>query len=177
MVADALLGGSFTSRLNLNLREAKGWCYVARTMLLSERVAGLWIVYALVEPDKTAAAMSEIRRELHDLIDQRPVTSQERDATTEYLIRRMPAESETNAQIAGSIEDEIVYRLPRSYSSDRPARLRALRTEEITEACRAIIDKHTISWFVIGDAARIASTIASEGFGTPDVIQDAVSIP
>jgi zinc protease len=175
MVADTLLGGSFASRLNLNLREAKGWCYGARTMLLSGRDAGLWIAYAFVEPDKTAAAMSEIRRELHALIGQRPVTSHELDVTTEYLIRRMPAESETNAQIAGLIEDQIVYGLPHSYSSDRPARLRVLRTEEITETCRAIIDKDAASWFVIGDAARLTYAIAAEGLGTPQVIESAAS--
>jgi zinc protease len=177
MVADALLGGSFASRLNLNLREAKGWCYGARTILLNGRDAGLWIAYAFVEHDRTAAAMSEIRRELRGLIEDRPVTPHELDLTTRYLIRRMPSESETNAQIADSIEEEIIYGLSRSDAKDRPARLRALCTKEITATCRAIIDEHPASWLVVGDAARIAPAIGSEGFGVPEVIADAASIP
>jgi zinc protease len=176
MVADTLLGGSFASRLNLNLREAKGWCYGARTILLNGRDAGLWIAYAFVEPDRTAVAMSEIRRELRGLIEDRPVTPHELDLTIQYLIRRLPSESETNAQIAGSIEDEIIYGLSHSDAKDRPARLRALRTEEITEACRSIINKQPASWLVIGDETQVASAIESGGFGRPEVIQDTANL-
>jgi zinc protease len=176
MVADALLGGSFASRLNLNLREAKGWCYGAHTILLNGRDAGLWIAYTFVEPNRTAAAMSEIRRELRGLIEDRPVTPHELDLAAEYLIRRMPAETETNAQMAASIEDAIVCGLPHSYSGDRSARLRALRTEEITEACRSIIKKQPASWLVIGDETQVASAIESGGFGRPEVIQDTANL-
>lgn len=169
IVANTVLGGSFASRLNMNLREAKGWSYGAHSMLLNARGPGLWLVYTSVRPSLTAAAMSEITREMRRLVAQ-PVADLELSRATTYLTLRMPAEFETNAQVAAAVEDRLVYQLPQSYYRDLPARLRSLRAGEIADACQTVIGERSLSWLVVGDAATIASGIEAEAFGDLKVI-------
>jgi zinc protease len=169
IVANTILAGSFTSRLNMNLRESKGWSYGAQSILFNARGPGLWLVYTSVQPGKTAAAMSEIEREMRRLAAW-PVTDQELSHATTYLTRRIPAEFETNAQVAAGIEDELAYGLPQAYYRDLPARLRRLCPGEIADACRAVIGERSLSWVVVGDAATIATGIELEAFGSLKVI-------
>jgi len=171
--ADTILGGCFTSRLNLNLREAKGWCYGARTMIASDRAAALWLAHAFVAPERTVAAMTEIEREWRAIAR---VTPAELRSATDYLTWRSAAERETAAQLAAAAEDLMVFRLPRSWYRDFPARLRALRPRDVAAACDVLVRK-PLTWIIVGDAESITQTIEAAGLGAINVISDPASIP
>ena len=160
--ADTLLGGSFASRLNMNLRERKGWCYGARTVVSTWRAAGLWTAYAFVDPARTLAAMHEIEREWRAI---GTTTSSELQDATDYMTRRVAAELETTAQRASAAEDLIAHGLPRSWPRSFADRLGALRPRDIADACKAIVEDQPLVWVVLGDASLYAAPIEAAGFG------------
>jgi zinc protease len=171
--ADTILGGCFTSRLNLNLREAKSWCYGARTMISSDRDTGLMLAHAFVAPERTVAAMTEIEREWRAIVR---VTPSELQHATDYLTLRSAADRETAAQLAAAAEDVIVLRLPRSWYRDFSARLRALRPRDVAGACEALF-RQPLIWIIVGDAESIAPGMEAAGFRQVDVIHDPELIP
>src|SRR5712691_2016369 len=79
MVANVILGGMFTSRLNMSLRESKGWTYGVRSSLLDARFAGLWLISSAVRHDRAADSMTEIAREIDNLAGRRPCSHEELD--------------------------------------------------------------------------------------------------
>ena len=171
--ADTILGGCFTSRLNLNLREAKSWCYGARTMITSDRDTGMMIAHAFVAPERKVTTMTEIEREWRAIVR---VTPSELRHATDYLTLRSAAERETAAQLAAAAEDLMVLRLPRSWYRDFSARLRALRPRDVTDACEELF-RQSLTWIIVGDAESITPAIEAEGFGAVDVIRDPALIP
>jgi zinc protease len=171
--ADTILGGYFTSRLNLNLREAKGWSYGARTLIASDRDAGLWLAHAFVAPERTVAAMTEVEREWRAIVR---VTPSELRHATDYLTLRSAAERETAAQLAAEEEDLTVFQLRRSWYRDFSARLRALCPRDVADACDALV-RQPLAWMIVGDATSITPTIAAAGFGAVEVIRDPARIP
>jgi zinc protease len=177
LVADFILGGSFTSRLNLKLRESKGWSYGARTALLNARHASLWLAHTFVQPANTIAAMRGSERELRAPLVGALVTPEELTAATACLTLRLPSELETNRQVADAMEDRIVCRLPPTYYEELPARLRTLRPAEVTAAWHEVVSQHPITWLVVGDAALLAGRIEAEGFGLLEVIGSPDEVP
>lgn len=177
LVADTILGGAFTSRLNLKLREGKGWSYGARTALLNARHAGLWLAHTFVQPANTIAAMRAVEGELRAPLDGALVTSGELTAATAYLTLRLPAELETNRQVADAIADRVVCRLPPTYHEELPRRLLALRPAEVTSAWREVVSRHPITWLIVGEAASLAARIEAEGLGVLEVIASPEEIP
>ena len=111
------LGGAFSSRLNLNLREDKHWAYGAFAGVVSARRSGLFYAAAPVQTDKTAESFAELRRELTEIIGSRPIDARELDLARHTLTLSLPGRWETGAAIAGSLAESATYGLPDDYWS------------------------------------------------------------
>jgi zinc protease len=172
-VANAALGGMFSSRLNLVLRETHGWSYGAHSRMHHARFGGLWIVHAFVRPDRAADAMREMHRQLHGLARQQSIGEAEFVRVRDHLVASLPAAYETNAQLAEALRDLVLHDLPDNYYAETAGHLARLRLRDLSRACRRRLGAAHISWLVIGDAARISPQVASAGFGAPEIIDAA----
>jgi len=170
MVADTILGGIFTSRLNLSLRESKGWTYGVRSSLVDARLQGLWLIRTVVRTDCAAQAMAEIAGEIENLAGRRPSTPAEFSRAVDYLAARIPSSYETCAQMADALAHDIIYRLPIEHPQNLSTRLRHLRPDDVTETCRQILAAGGPRWMIIGKAAELLDQARNANLGNIEVI-------
>ncbi len=165
MVADAIMAGTFASRLNLKLREARGWTYGVRSALIDGRICGAWLISTFVRGDCAAAAMREIAAELGDVAGARPCSPAEVRRAADYLTARTPAAYETCAQIADTLARDVIFGLPPDYRRGLNRRLCALEAGAITEVCRDILVRSAPRWAVVADAAEAERQLREAGMG------------
>src|SRR6266851_2883782 len=169
MVANVILGGMFTSRLNMSLRESKGWTYGVRSSLLDARFAGLWLISSAVRRDLAARAMTEIARELDNLAGRRPCSREELGGAVDYLVARTPSMYETCSQIADALVHAVIQQLPVVYHREVEAGLRLLNPGDATEICRQILAAGGPRWLIVGDASELAEQLDSGAFGKIEI--------
>ncbi|MES1924523.1 pitrilysin family protein [Salinisphaera sp. T31B1] len=167
---NAVLGGMFNSRLNLNLRENKHWSYGARSLLMNARAQQPFIAYASVQGDKTAPAIDEMRRELSDIRGERPVIDSELSAAQANLTRSLPGDNETTPALASTLTQSVIYDLPDDYYDSYVQRIRGLDSAQLTQAARQMIDADALTWVVVGDLDEIESSIRALGWGKVEVV-------
>ncbi len=109
-----MLGGQFSSRINLNIRESKGYTYGARSSFTFLRGRGPWMASSGVVSAKTDSALVEFMRELVDIRGSRPATEAEVAFATGAIVRSYPRRLETNAGTANELSELAYYRLPPS---------------------------------------------------------------
>lgn len=168
---NAVLGGMFSSRLNLNLREDKHWSYGARSLLMNARAQQPFIAYASVQLDKTAPSMNEMRTELTAIRGDKPVTDSELSAAQANLTRSLPGENETTPALAATLTQSVLYDLPDDYYDSYVQRIRGLNTPALTDAAKTMIDAQGLTWVVVGDLNQIESAIRDLGWGKVEVVE------
>ncbi len=162
-VLNTVLGGAFTSRLNLNLREEHGFTYGVRSRFLVRRGAGPWCVSTAVATDVTADAVREAVSEITTLVAEGP-TEEEVDAARDYLAGVFPLELETTGQIAARIAEILVYDLPDDYYAAYRDRIRSVTLEEACEAARDCIRPDEMTVVVGGDAEEVQGPLDELGW-------------
>ena len=165
MAANMVLGGLFTSRLNMNLREDKSWTYGVRSMLPAARLARPFLIDAPVEAAATAPALQEILRELRDILGERPITTEELEQAKDALIRRLPGSFETNRDVALRLAHVLTYQLPEDYYDRMIHAISALTTHDIQEALPLFVQPEQMLWVLVGDRARVAAEVCALHLG------------
>lgn len=174
MVLNTLLGGQFTSRLNLNLREDKGYTYGARTAFNFRRGAGPFAASASVQRDATAATIIEILRELRGVRGERPVTAEELEYAKAGLTRGFPRAFETPAHIADRLTDLAVYDLPDDYFSDYLDRVRHVTLDDVARVAEIYLQPSQATILVVGDRRAIEESLRTiDGIGETLTLLDA----
>src|SRR5262249_31893228 len=145
-VLNAVLGGQFSSRINLNLREQKGYTYGARSGFDFRHGPGPFEVTTSVQTDVTREALIELVKELHDIIGPRPVTDDELAFAKDRIIRGFPARFQTTGSVAGALEQLVLYQLPDDYYSTYQPHIEAVDQAAVAAAARRILepDKMTV---------------------------------
>jgi zinc protease len=159
-----ILGGEFTSRVNMNLREDKHWAYGAFTFLWSARGQRPFVAYAPVQTDKTKESMVEVAKELNDIIGSRPPTNEEFTKTQTNEILRLPGSWETMGSVGGSIGNIVRYGLPDDYYDTYPDKIRSLNLTQIKSAAKSVLKPNSLVWIVVGDREKIEAGIRELGF-------------
>ena len=167
---NAVLGGMFTSRINFNLREQKGWAYGAGSTLTDAKGQRPWMLYAPVQRDKTAAAMREMAAEISGIIGSKPVTGEELGKAQKNMTLKLPGQFETAAQVAGGIQNITLYGLPEDYYDRFVRDIRALTPEQAASTARAWIDPRRLTWVVVGDLKKIEPEVRALGWGEVQVV-------
>jgi len=160
-----VLGGNFTSRVNMNLREDKHWTYGARTSVADARGPRPFWAAVQVQTDKTQATMRELDAEFRGILGARPVTQEEFARTVNNQSLKLPGSWETIASVAGALSEAACFGLPDDYYQTLPARLSALTRENLCEAARKVVRADRLSWVVVGDRAKIEADVRALGFG------------
>ncbi len=159
-----ILGGTFTSRINMNLREDKHWSYGARTTLAAARGQRPFFVMAPVQTDKTSESILEIQKELRGIVGERPITPEELAKARKDRILRLLGAWETSAQVVNAISDIVRFQLPDDYFATYPKRAEALQLADVTRAAERVIDLPQQVWVVVGDRSRIEPGLRELGF-------------
>ncbi len=159
------IGGTFSSRLNMNLREDKHWTYGAGSFLWGARGQRPYLVYAPVQTDKTKESMVEINKELRGFLADHPVTAEEIARIQANQTLSLPGSRETLDAVGNSITTMVEYRWPDDYYDTMAARIRALKTGDLDAAAKQVIFPDHLVWVVVGDRAKIESGIRELGFG------------
>jgi zinc protease len=154
-----IIGGSFTSRINMNLREDKAWAYGAFTMMLDTKGQRPFIAYAPVQTDKTMESMAEIKRELTEYLGDNPATEEEIDKVKSNNTLSLPGRWETAAAVLRDIGEIVTYDLPDDYWDTYADKVRNISGEQIAEAAAAVIKPDKLIWVVVGDREKIESRI------------------
>jgi zinc protease len=154
-----IIGGSFTSRINMNLREDKSWAYGAFTFLMDTKGQRPFIAYAPVQTDKTMESMAEIRRELVEYLGENPATPEEIGKVKDNNTLSLPGRWETSNAILRDIGEIVTYDLPDDYWDTYADSVRDLSQEQIIEAGDEVIKPNNMIWVVVGDRAKIESRI------------------
>jgi len=170
VLLNAVLGGHFSSRLNLNLRERKGYTYSVRSVFDFRKLAGPFAVQTSVQTDATADAVAETLRELGDIAGGRPASDDERSLSVATLTKGYPRNFETAGQIARGLAQLALYELPADTFSLFAPRVRALTAGDITRAAAAHLHPDQAIVVAVGDCARIRTGLEQAGLGTAAVV-------
>ena len=163
VVTNTILGGSFTSRLNHNLREEKGYTYGASSEFDYRLSTGPFLATAAVQTDKTGPALREFFKELEAI--RAAVPPAELEHAKNYVARRFPSAFETSAQLAGRIRDQFVYGLPESYFNDYASRIEAVTAADVQRVARTWIDPDACVVVVVGDRRKIEPEVRALNLG------------
>ena len=150
---NTLLGGSFTSRLNDNLREQHGYTYGAGSGFDHRRTAGLFLAGSDVHSQYTAEAVGEFMKEL-EAIRVAP-TEEEAKRARNYLALGYAEEFETTGQIAGQIAQQFIYELPEDFFNSFVPTALAVDAEQMAQVATAHIALDSLAIIVVGDRAAI----------------------
>ena len=160
-----VLGGDFTARVNMNLREDKNWSYGAYTQIVSARGQRPFIAVAPVQTDQTSAAMAELKREIEEIRVARPPSTDEITKVKDKRTLSLPGRWETAWAVLGSISEIVRFGLPDDYWDTYTDAIRALTEEEIRQAAVDVVHADGLVWVVVGDRSKIESGIRELGLG------------
>jgi predicted Zn-dependent peptidase len=169
---NAILGGQFVSRLNMNLREDKGYTYGVRTAFELRRGRGPFVMQTSVATDKTAAAIREVLTEIRDIGSARPATADELTMAKAALGRGYPRAFETANQVARSVAQLALHGLPDTYFEEFIPRLEAVSVDDVTRVAAQYLDTATMATLVVGDLDKIGASLAELGLGEAVLVDD-----
>ena len=162
---NTVLGGNFTARVNMNLREDKHWSYGARTQIIAARGQRPFLVQAPVQSDRTAESVQEVVSELRGIVGDRPVTSEERDRVIRSRTLTLPGMWETNRAVLASIAEMEQFGLPDDHFDTLANRLRGMTVEQLNAAARKVIQPEGVIWVIVGDEALIEEGLRGLNLG------------
>jgi len=165
----SILGGDFTSRINMNLREDKHWAYGAGGFVLGAQQERPFLVYAPVQTDKTAESVSELRKEILDFVSTRPATQAELDKVKTNQILKLPGQWETNGAVNNSLYDLVKYNLPDDYYQTYDENVRNLSLTDLQSVSKKVVKPKQVNWFMVGDKSKIEGKLKELGFD--DIIE------
>jgi zinc protease len=165
LTMNEILGGSFTSRVNMNLREDKHWSYGAFSLFFDARGQRPFIVLAPVQTDKTKESLTEVANELRAIAHSRPVTPEELAKAQANLTLSLPGQWETIGAVGASMEEIVRFDLPHDYYSTFASNVRALQVADLATAARETVQPDKLVWVVVGDRAKIEAGIRELNLG------------
>ena len=169
-MANEVIGGSFTSRLNMNLREDKHWSYGAHSRLNGALGQRPWLAYAPVQIDKTAESLAEMQREIREYASGKsPATAAEVDKIVANELRSQPGAYETAGRVMSTIGGIVRYDRPDNWVEVRNDIIRELTPDQVNAAARAI-DANALTWVVVGDLSKIEAPIRAMNLGEVTII-------
>jgi len=160
-----IVGGSFTSRINMNLREEKHWTYGARSAVVSARAVRPFYVATQVQTDKTLDAMREIAKELKDLLNERPISDSEFNQVRTAHALRLAGKWETLDHVMASLNELVFFHLPDDYFQTAAQRACALTCLDVRQAALQVLQPQNISWIIVGDRSKIEASLQASGLG------------
>ncbi len=169
---NTMLGGSFLSRLNMNLREDKHWSYGAGSNLRASKGPGLFFAGGGFQTDKTKESIQEIHKELSQLISNKPITKTEFQKEQSASILALPGYWQTNNGILSFLYSSVFYNRGLDYPSKYETMLKNFTLADMNNAATKYIKPQNITWLIIGDREKIEAGIRSLNLGPVKILDN-----
>jgi zinc protease len=164
-VMNQILGGLFSSRVNMNLREKHGYTYGAFSFMQEQRGPGPFVVAAAVRTDVTGPAIQEMMNEVHGMQDQ-PVTEKELALAKDSVSRSLPALFQTTDDTVGTIGQLYLFELAPDYYASLPARIQGMTAGDVQDVAKNFLKPDQMKIIAIGDRSVIEPQIEKLNLGT-----------
>ena len=172
LMANEVIGGQFTSRVNMNLREAKGYTYGARCFLGMWEGPGVWGCSTSVQTEVTGPALTELKKEITDALGARPVTAEELAYQTSSQVNGFPGGYETTDAVLGEKAAIWRYGLPADWAERYLPGVQAVTVEGANAAFAARVDPSKLVWLVVGDKEAVWDDLAVLGLDIVELDRD-----
>jgi zinc protease len=168
--ANEVLGGNFLSRINMDLRETKGWSYGSRSNIGMREQLVPYLINAPVQADKTGPAIKALMEQVSGFVGPRGVTGAELAQVINGNTRQLAGQFETSQAVLNALRSNALYKRPDNYWEAIAERYRGMTASAIDQAARKVIDPKKMVWVVVGDAAKVRPQLT--GLGLPiEVVQ------
>jgi len=168
--ANSVLGGEFTSRLNMNLREDKHWAYGAYSSMQNALAQRPWMAFAAVQTDKTAQSQAEVAREIAEYASgKRAASTAEIDKIRSTEIRGLPGSFETGRAVLATLGGMVRYGRPDDWVLRRTAEIEAMTPAQVTAAATSI-EPDALTWVIVGDLKQIEAPLRAANIGELKVL-------
>lgn len=161
-----ILGGSFSGRLNMDIREDKHWSYGVQSLYIGARKQRPFLIVAPVQTDKTKDALAELDLDLKNISGSQPPNEKELKQAAADETRRLAGSFETIGELEQGVESIVDHNLPDDYYSTFATKVRALNTEDLKQAGKSFFNPDHIVWVIVGDRAKIEAGVRSLNLGT-----------
>ncbi|HET9355179.1 MAG TPA: pitrilysin family protein [Sphingomicrobium sp.] len=162
--ANDVLGGNFLSRINMDLRESKGWSYGVRGAAQLQERAVPYVVTAPVQADRTGESIVALNEQIGAFLGAKGVTAEEQERTIANRINALPGQFETSEAVLGAMMSNDLYGRPDTYYETLAGRYRTLTAADLDKAMRDAVDPRGFVWVVVGDAAKIRPQLEKLGY-------------
>jgi len=168
--ANNSLGGNFLARLNMNLRETKGWSYGVRGGTQARENTVVYAISGGVQADRTGDSVAEMIRETSEFLTENGVTQEELARNVASEIGELPGRFETSGSVLGAMQAIALYDRPDNYYEGLVARYSAQTADSLDAAARAALDVEDFVWVIVGDAEVVAPQL--EQLGLPVEVRE-----
>ncbi|MBB3033607.1 M16 family metallopeptidase [Alteriqipengyuania lutimaris] len=167
-IVNSVLGGGFTSRLNTNLREEKGWTYGAGSGISSAIGPQAFQISTSVQTDKTKDALVEIKKELDGITGERPASEAELELVRRGEVLTLSDRFETNSAMVGYLQYVDRFNHPVNWIETLPDRYASMTPGRITQVS-SLLDPEAMTWVIVGDLSKIEDDVRRLGLGRVEV--------
>jgi zinc protease len=165
-----VIGGSFTSRVNMNLREDKGWAYGAGTFMPDSRGQRMWVSYAPVQTDRTSDSIQELGREFDEYLGTRPATTDELNKSVRNNVNSLPGQYETANAVMGALLSNDRFGRPDDYVTSLKSQYQNVNLEKVQGAAEQVMHPKQLTWLIVGDRAEIEEKVRALGLGEVSIM-------
>ncbi len=169
-VMNDVLGGTFSSRMNMNLREDKHWSYGAHAMLPPAVAQRALVAFAPVQTDKTKESIAEMFKEMRGIVGDKPITADEMKMAQDAETLKLPGSYETMDEVGASIRNIVQFGLPEDYYEKFAGRVMALKSSDVKDAAEVVVHPNSLIWLVVGDRSKIEAGVRELAIGDVHVI-------
>ena len=159
-----MLGGTFTSRINMNLRENKHWSYGSGSFIFGTVAQRPYLFYGLVQMDKTKEAMQEMYNEVKGILNEKSPTLDELTKIKLNQTQRLAGSWETNRSVGNSLVEMVKFNLPQDYFEKYSGKVKSLSLDDIQRAAEKVLHPDSLIWIVVTDAAKEENNIKELGY-------------
>jgi zinc protease len=153
-----VFGGTFTSRINMNLRDEKGWSYGVNSFAMGAKGQRPWIISAPVQLEYTTDSIRELIRELEEFTGENPASEDEVEKIRANRIRSLPGRFETGSAVLGAVSSIVSYGWPDDHVVREQQRIEDMSLETVRAATR-YFDLDALTWVIVGDLSKIEQPV------------------
>lgn len=157
--ANEVLGGSFLSRINMDLRETKGWSYGTRNSVLRGKDRIAYTMRAPVQTNQTGPAVAAILAQVEGFLGDNGVTEAELERTVNGNVRQLPGQFERSTRVLGQMQGDVQYDRPSNYAETVASKYGSLTAGDLNQAMADAIDPKKFTWVIVGDTVKIKSQL------------------
>ncbi|MBI2380837.1 MAG: insulinase family protein [Gammaproteobacteria bacterium] len=164
------LGGQFSARLNMNLREDKHWAYGAYTWMTQAKGMRPYMAYAPVQTDKTKESLLELQKELRDYAGAKPTTKEEVSRSVLNNVRSLPGEFESGKAVLAALSNIVTYGRPDNYVELIKPAFEGLDVKAVQATAKELVRPDALTWVVVGDLSKIEQDVRGLKLGEVQVL-------